>query len=77
MVRRLKPTSSSANFVMMNTEHPAEEVIGHFRKHNVLVGRQFPPMNDYIRVSLGIPDEMRAFWRVWDMLPWSKQLMQH
>jgi histidinol-phosphate aminotransferase len=77
MVRRLKPISSSANFVMMNTEHPAQELIGHFRKHNVLIGRQFPPMNDYIRVSLGTPDEMRAFWRVWDMLPWSKQLMQH
>ena len=61
----------------MNTEHPAQEVIGHFRQHNILIGRQFPPMNDYIRVSLGIPAEMLAFWKMWDMLPWSKQLMQH
>jgi len=29
-------------------------------------------------VSFGMPDEMRAFWRAWDLLPWSKTLMmQH
>ena len=62
---------------MTNTEHPAPEVIQHFRKHNILIGRQFPPLNTYIRVSLGLPDEMLAFWKTWDMLPWSKQIMQH
>jgi histidinol-phosphate aminotransferase len=77
MARALKPIDSHANFVMMNTFHPAEEVIQHFRKNNILIGRRFPPLDTYIRVSLGRPEEMRAFWRIWDMLPYPKHSMQH
>jgi histidinol-phosphate aminotransferase len=29
-----------------------------------LIGRTFPPYNDWVRVSIGTPDEMRAFVRV-------------
>jgi histidinol-phosphate aminotransferase len=65
MARALKPIDSHANFVIMNTFHPAEEVIQHFRKNNILIGRRFPPMDTYIRISLGRPEEMRAFWRTW------------
>jgi hypothetical protein len=32
-------------------------------------------MGTYIRVSLGTPDEMKAFWNVWDRLPYSKMSM--
>lgn len=77
MARALKPIDSHANFVMMNTFHPAEEVIRHFRKNNILLGRPFPPMDSYIRVSLGRPEEMRAFWQTWDMLPYPKHSMHH
>ena len=77
MARALKPIDSHANFVMMNTFHPAEEVIEHFRKNNILIGRRFQPMDTYIRISLGRPEEMRAFWRTWDMLPYPKHSMQH
>jgi histidinol-phosphate aminotransferase len=77
MARALKPIDSHANFVMMNTFHAAEDVIQHFRKNNILIGRQFPPMDTYIRVSLGRPEEMRAFWQAWDVLPWAKNLMMH
>ena len=77
MARALKPIDSHANFVMMNTFHPADEVIEHFRKNNILIGRRFPPMDTYIRISLGRPEEMRAFWRTWDMLPYPKHSMQH
>jgi histidinol-phosphate aminotransferase len=77
MARALKPIDSHANFVMMNTFHPAQELIEHFRKNNILIGRQFPPMYTYIRVSLGRPDEMLAFWRTWDLLPWAKNMMHH
>ena len=76
-LRMLMPVSSQTNFVMMNTQHPATEVIEHFRKHNILIGRHFPPLNDYIRVSLGTPEQMRAFWQAWDMLPWAKKFMHH
>lgn len=77
MARMLKPIDSHANFVMMNAFHPTEEVIHLFHKSNVLIGRPFPPMDTYIRVSLGLPDEMVAFWRAWDVLPYSKDLMSH
>ena len=77
MARALKPIDSQANFVMMNTFHPAEEVIQHFRKNNILIGRLFPTMDSYIRVSLGRPEEMRAFWQTWDALPYTRNLMHH
>jgi len=77
MGRSLKPIDSHANFVMMNTFHPASDVVEHFRKSNVLIGRIFPPMDTHIRVSLGTQDEMNAFWRTWDMIPWSKNIMHH
>ena len=77
MARALKPIDSHANFVMMNTYHPAEDVIQHFRKNNILIGRRFPQMNTYIRVSLGRLEEMQAFWRTWDLLPYAKNIMHH
>ena len=77
MARALKPIDSHANFVMMNTFHPAEEVIQYFRKNNVLIGRNFPAMSTYIRISLGRPEDMERFWQAWDMLPYPKHTMQH
>jgi histidinol-phosphate aminotransferase len=66
--RALKPLPSHTNFVMMDTTLPVAQVIEHFKKHNILVGRPFPPMNTYVRVSLGTPKEILEFWRVWDVL---------
>ncbi|MGC1300222.1 MAG: histidinol-phosphate transaminase [Alloacidobacterium sp.] len=77
MARALKPINSHSNFVMMNTFHPAEEVIQHFRKDNILIGRSFPSMDTYIRISFGRPEEMRRFWQTWDTLPYPKHTMQH
>ena len=77
LARALKPIDSHANFVMMNTFHPAEEVIQDFRKNNILIGPHFPTMDTYVRVSLGRPEEMRAFWRTWDGLPYAKNAMSH
>jgi histidinol-phosphate aminotransferase len=75
--RMLKPIDSHTNFIMMNTHHPVTDVIEHFRKNNILIGRHFPPMNTYIRVSLGTPNQMLAFWHVWDKLPFAKDAMHH
>lgn len=60
---------SQANFVMMHTGRPVREVIAHFRQQNILVGRPFPPLETYVRVSLGRPAEMQAFWQAWDQMP--------
>jgi histidinol-phosphate aminotransferase len=67
--RKLRPIPSYANFVMMETGRPVRGLIMHFRDHNVSIGRPFPPMENFARVSLGRPQEMAEFWRVWDMLP--------
>ena len=75
--RMLKPIDSHANFVMMNTHHPAPDIIEHFRKNNILIGRPFPPMDTYVRISLGLPPEMLAFWQIWDTLLYPKGQMQH
>jgi histidinol-phosphate aminotransferase len=77
MGRMVKPIDSHANFVMMNTFHPADQMIQHFRTNNVLIGRPFPPMDTYVRVSLGLPNEMLAFWHAWDALPFAKEFMSH
>jgi len=75
--RMIKPIDSHANFVMMNVMHPAEQVIQDFARNNVLVGRRFPALDTYIRVTLGRPEEMLAFWHTWDTFPYSKDMMSH
>lgn len=69
MARMLKPIDSKTNFVMMDTHHPAQIVIEHFRTNNVILGPYYPQMDRCIRVSLGTPAEMTRFWQVWDLLP--------
>jgi histidinol-phosphate aminotransferase len=70
--RKLVMIDSNANFVMMNVQRPAPEVIEHFKRNGVLIGRPFPPLDNYIRVTLGKPAEMSEFWRVWDLAPAQK-----
>jgi len=77
MARAMKPIDSHANFAMMNTYYPATMISGHFRENNILIGPVFPALNTHIRVSFGMPEEMEAFWRVWDTLPVDKASMHH
>jgi histidinol-phosphate aminotransferase len=67
--RMMRQIDSLANFVFMNTGIPGAQVVEHFRKNNILLGPLVPQMDKYVRVSLGVPEEMREFWRVWDLLP--------
>jgi histidinol-phosphate aminotransferase len=66
--RRLHVIPSQANFVMMETGRPVKQVIEYFKQRNILIGRPFPPMDAYARVSLSTPADMRAFWKAWDDL---------
>jgi len=77
MVRALKPVDSHGNFVLMNTFHSSDDLIAHFRKHRIALGPKFSPFDTHIRISLGRHEEMTAFWRVWDTLPYPKRTMQH
>jgi histidinol-phosphate aminotransferase len=67
--RKLQIIPSWTNFVMVNTQRPVRTVIDHFKKNNIRIGRPFPPMDTFARISLGKPEEMKAFWQVWDRMP--------
>jgi histidinol-phosphate aminotransferase len=67
--RMVRVIDSQTNFVMMNSGRPAAPVVEHFRRHNVVLARPFAGFENYIRVSLGTPEDMRIFWRVWDLMP--------
>ena len=56
---------SECNFVMVHIRRPVVPVIEEFRKKGVLVGRPFPPMLDYLRISIGTEDEMRRLMAAW------------
>jgi histidinol-phosphate aminotransferase len=56
-----KVIPSQGNFFMVNIRRPVQEVIPEFRQRGVLVGRAFPPMNDHMRISIGLESEMTRF----------------
>ncbi|MFV1986879.1 MAG: histidinol-phosphate transaminase [Gemmatimonadota bacterium] len=61
---------SECNFFMVKTGRPVREIQPAFRERGVLVGRPFPPMNDFLRVSIGTEDEMKRFMTAWkDIFP--------
>jgi histidinol-phosphate/aromatic aminotransferase/cobyric acid decarboxylase-like protein len=66
---------SRTNFAMLKAGKGAPDVIDHFRKNNILIGRLFPFMNTYVRVSFGTPPEMKEFWRVWGLMHGGKMEM--
>jgi len=67
--RMLKTIDSQTNFVMLNTERTASEVVERFKRLNVLLAQPFPSFEKHIRVSLGTAADMQAFWEVWDLAP--------
>ena len=52
---------SEANFVMIDVGSDVEPVIAALRARDILVGRKFPSLPKWLRVSIGTPDEMRRF----------------
>jgi histidinol-phosphate aminotransferase len=56
-----KVIPSEANFVMIYLGRDVEPVVKEFRKRGILVGRKFPSMSEWLRISIGKPDEMDSF----------------
>ena len=52
---------SDANFFMVNIKRDVMPVRQEFEKRGILVGRRFPPMDTWLRVSVGSEDDMRRF----------------
>jgi histidinol-phosphate aminotransferase len=65
--RMLRAIDSHANFVMFDTRHEGADVVQHYKDQGILISGPFVNFNRFVRVSLGTSDDMREFWRVWDM----------
>ncbi len=57
-------TPSQTNFIFFDAQRPTNTVRKACEERGFLVGRAFPPYDTWVRVSVGTPDEMRAFARV-------------
>ena len=56
---------SETNFFMVNTGRRVDDVRAAFRERGVMVGRNFPPMLEHLRVSIGTEEEMGRFMTAW------------
>jgi histidinol-phosphate aminotransferase len=52
---------SQANFLMIDVGTDVIPVIAAFRENKVLVGRKFPSLSNWLRVSIGTRDQMEVF----------------
>ena len=66
--RMLRAIDPHANFVFLNANRPATDVIDSLIDENILIGPPFAAMESYVRISLGAPAEMVEFWRAWDRM---------
>jgi len=64
--RMLRSLDSETNFILLATDRSGKEVADLLSTKGVLVAASFPSFEKYIRVSLGLREEMQEFWRVWD-----------
>lgn len=55
----LDRTDSRANFVYFRTP-AAEPLRAEAARRNILIGRAFPPLGDWVRITVGTPDEVEA-----------------
>lgn len=52
---------SETNFVMIDVSGDVLPVIKAFRDRKILVGRKFPSLGNWLRVTIGKPEEVQAF----------------
>ena len=52
---------SETNFVMIDVEGDVTPVAQAMAARGIQVGRKFPSMGNWLRVSIGKPEEMEAF----------------
>ncbi|MCW5515403.1 pyridoxal phosphate-dependent aminotransferase [Muriicola sp. Z0-33] len=57
----LEYVKSHTNFVFFKTGRPISEVMAAMKNEGVLIGRPFPPMLDWARISTGTTEQMLHF----------------
>ena len=53
------------NFFLVNVGRETDPIRRAFRERNVEIGRRFPPMDEFLRISIGTEAEMDRFMEVW------------
>jgi histidinol-phosphate aminotransferase len=64
--RMLRSLDSQTNFILLAAGKSGKEGSEMLRAQGVLVTAGYPSFEKHIRVSLGLPGDMEAFWRAWD-----------
>ncbi len=59
---------SESNCFMLDTKRPGKEVRDAMAKENVLIGRVWPVMPTYVRITVGTPEEMERFQAAFQMV---------
>jgi histidinol-phosphate aminotransferase len=54
----LEHLPTQTNFIMHRINGDLQTYIGRMREQGIRVGRPFPPMTEWNRVSFGLPEEM-------------------
>lgn len=57
----LRYLPSQANFIFHEIRGGVKTYIDRMREHGIVVGREFPPIEGFSRLTLGTPDEMAVF----------------
>lgn len=57
----LEHLPTQTNFILHRINGDLQTYIGRMREQGVLVGRPFPPMTEWNRVSFGLPEEMERW----------------
>jgi len=52
---------SQTNFVMIDMHTDVQPIIDQFAARNILVGRRFPSMNNFLRITIGTQPEIETF----------------
>jgi histidinol-phosphate aminotransferase len=61
-------SDSQTNFLFVNIEAPIQDFQRLCRNHGVRVGRPFPPLTTWARISIGTMDEMQRAVRIFDQV---------
>lgn len=54
---KLQRTNSQTNFIFFNTGNPQQELAAQFRAQGIEIGRTFPPLTTWARITIGLPVE--------------------
>jgi histidinol-phosphate aminotransferase len=54
---KLRHTDSRANFVFFETGRPHQQIVAALSAKGIDIGRAFPPLENWARISIGLPQE--------------------